>query len=95
MGECATIRSARNVALECRRRDRYCCINDVNVCSMAVSFIVIFIFIQVYVNIINTTVMDGVMLCECYYDMVCGVMILCVMCDVVICFLLNNSLFKC
>ena len=66
-----------------------------NVCSMAVSFIVIFIFIQVYVNIINTTVMDGVMLCECYYDMVCGVMILCVMCDVVICFLLNNSLFKC
>lgn len=84
MGECATIRSARNVALECRRRDRYCCINDVNVCSMAVSFIVIFIFIQVYVNIINTTVMDGVMLCVCYYDMVwCDD----IMCDVCCCYL--------
>jgi hypothetical protein len=84
VGECATIRSARNVALECRRRDRYCCINDVNVCSMAVSFIVIFIFIQVYVNRINTTVMDGVMLCVCYYDMVwCDD----IMCDVCCCYL--------
>jgi hypothetical protein len=56
----------------------------VNVCSMAVSFIVIFIFIQVYVNRINTTVMDGVMLCVCYYDMVwCDD----IMCDVCCCYL--------
>jgi len=36
VGLCATIRSARNVALEWRRRVRYCWIRDVRVFSIGV-----------------------------------------------------------